>query len=98
MLIEAIKDDPLRKIEKERQATAERTILTAAKLIAPVIEGSFAVGFDWCIERVKESPYSELASELEITKALAFLKQKDIPRVRVHSVAHICGGDGNAWI
>lgn len=83
MLIEAIKDDPLRKIEKERNATAERAILTAAKLIAPVIEGSFAVGFDWCIDRVKESPYSELASELEITKALTFLKQKDIPRVRV---------------
>lgn len=81
MLIEAIKDDPLRKIEKERKAIAEKTILTAAKLIAPVIEGSFAVGFDWCIESVKESPYSELASELEITKALTYLKQKDIPRV-----------------
>ena len=39
------------------------------------------MGFDWCIERVKESPYSELASELEITKALTFLRQRDIPRV-----------------
>lgn len=81
LLIEAIKDDPLRRIEKEYKTRAEHTILTAAKLIAPVIEGSFAVGFDWCIERVKESPYSELASELEITKALTFLKQKDIPKV-----------------
>lgn len=60
---------------------SEKTILTAAKLIAPVIESSFAVGFDWCIERVKESLYSELASELEITKALTFLKQNDITRV-----------------
>ena len=81
MLIEAIKDDSLRKIEKEKKATAERTILAAAKLIAPVIEGSFAVGFDWCIEKVKESQYVELASELEITKALTFLKQRDIPKV-----------------
>ena len=47
LLIEAIKSDTLRAIEKERKATAERTILTAAKLIAPVIEGSFAIGFDW---------------------------------------------------
>lgn len=81
LLIEAIKDDSLRKIEKGRKAEAERTILTAAKLIAPVIETSFAVGFDWCIERVKESLYAELASELEITKALTFLKQNDISRV-----------------
>lgn len=78
LLIEAIKDDSLRKIEKARKAEAEKTILTAAKLIAPVIESSFAVGFDWCIERVKESLYGELASELEITKALTFLKQNDI--------------------
>ncbi len=72
----------MRRIEKERKSSAEGTILTAAKLIAPVIEASFAVGFDWCIERVKESPYSSLASELEITKALTFLKQRDIPKVR----------------
>ena len=81
LLIEAIKDDSLRKIEKERKAEAEKTILSVAKLIAPVIESSFAVGFDWCIERVKESLYSELASELEITKALTYLKQNDVGRV-----------------
>lgn len=81
LLIEAIKDDPLRKIEKQRKAEAEKTILTAAKLIAPVIESSFAVGFDWCIERVKDSLYSELASELEITKALTYLKQNDVTKV-----------------
>ncbi len=81
LLIEAIKDDSLRKIEKERKREAEKTILMSAKLIAPVIETSFGVGFDWCIERVKESIYSELASELEITKALTFLREKDIPRV-----------------
>ena len=34
-----------------------------------------------CIERVRESQYSELSSELEITKANTFLRQKDIPRV-----------------
>ena len=34
-----------------------------------------------CIECVKASPYSELASQLEMTKALTYLKQRDIPRV-----------------
>ena len=47
LLIETIKIDRLREIERERKATAEKTILTAAKLIAPVIEPSFAMGFDW---------------------------------------------------
>ena len=34
-----------------------------------------------CIEVVKNSVHSELASELEITKALTFLREKDLPRV-----------------
>lgn len=81
VLLEAIKNDSLRKMEKERKEMADRTILIAAKLIAPIIEATFAVGFDWCIEQVKESQYSVLSSELEITKGLTFLKQKDIPKV-----------------
>ena len=60
---------------------AERTILAAAKLIAPVIEVAFAVGFDWCVEQVKDSQYSELSNELEVTKGLTYLKQKDIVKV-----------------
>lgn len=47
LLIETIKNDRLRELERERKATAEKTILTAAKLIAPIIEPSFALGFDW---------------------------------------------------
>lgn len=81
VLLEAIKNDTLRKLEKEKKETADKTILTAAKLIAPVIEATFAVGFDWCIEQVKESQYSELSNELEVTKGLTFLKQQDIPKV-----------------
>jgi intraflagellar transport protein 88 len=80
VLIETIKDDPLSKLEREEKRKAEKTILYAAKLIAPEIESSFASGFDWCIEVVKSSQHAELASELEITKALTFLREKDIPR------------------
>ena len=49
LLIEAIKSDSLRKIEREKTALAEKTIMTTAKLIAPVIDGSFASGFDWYV-------------------------------------------------
>ncbi|ERE91657.1 putative intraflagellar transport protein 88 like protein, partial [Cricetulus griseus] len=46
LLVEAIKNDHLRQMERERKAMAEKYIMTAAKLIAPVIESSFAVGYN----------------------------------------------------
>ncbi|XP_039719124.1 intraflagellar transport protein 88 homolog [Pteropus medius] len=77
LVIEAIKNDHLRQMERERKAMAEKYIMTAAKLIAPAIETSFAVGYDWCVEVVKASQYVELANDLEINKAITYLRQKD---------------------
>ncbi|XP_053165751.1 intraflagellar transport protein 88 homolog isoform X2 [Hemicordylus capensis] len=77
LLMEAIKNDSLRQMERERKATAEKYIMTAAKLIAPAIETSFAIGYDWCVEVVKASQYVELANDLEINKAITYLRQKD---------------------
>ncbi|XP_044524241.1 intraflagellar transport protein 88 homolog [Gracilinanus agilis] len=77
LVIEAIKNDHLRQMERERKAMAEKYIMTAAKLIAPVIETSFAIGYDWCVEVVKASQYVELANDLEINKAITYLRQKD---------------------
>ncbi|KAM9300253.1 intraflagellar transport protein 88 homolog isoform 2-T2 [Morus bassanus] len=77
LLIEAIKNDSLRQIERERKSMAEEYIMTAAKLIAPVIETSFAVGYDWCVEVVKASHYVELANDLEINKATTYLRQQE---------------------
>ncbi|KAJ7394244.1 Intraflagellar transport protein 88 [Desmophyllum pertusum] len=54
--------------------------MSASKLISPAIESTFAAGFDWCIECVKASPYLELANELEITKAITYLKEKDLAK------------------
>lgn len=77
MVIEAIKNDRLHQMERNLKALAEKYIMTAAKLIAPAIESSFAVGFDWCVEMVKNSQYVELANDLEINKAITYLRQKD---------------------
>ncbi|XP_053564500.1 intraflagellar transport protein 88 homolog [Bombina bombina] len=77
LVIEAIKNDSLHQMERERKALAEKYIMTAAKLIAPSIETSFAVGYDWCVEMVKSSLYVELANDLEINKAITYLRQKD---------------------
>ncbi|XP_026150890.1 intraflagellar transport protein 88 homolog isoform X2 [Mastacembelus armatus] len=77
MVIEAIKNDKLHQMERELKTLAEKYIMTAAKLIAPAIETSFATGFDWCVDMVKTSQYVELANDLEINKAITYLRQKD---------------------
>ncbi|XP_061143593.1 intraflagellar transport protein 88 homolog isoform X1 [Syngnathus typhle] len=77
MLMEAIKNDNLHQMERDLKARAEKYVMTAAKLIAPAIESSFAAGFDWCVEMVKSSQYVELANDLEINKAITYLRQKD---------------------
>ncbi|KAJ8409908.1 hypothetical protein AAFF_G00209490 [Aldrovandia affinis] len=77
LVIEAIKNDQLHQMEREKKALAEKFIMTAAKLIAPIIELSFAAGFDWCVEMVKTSQYVELANDLEINKAITYLRQRD---------------------
>ncbi|XP_072300270.1 intraflagellar transport protein 88 homolog [Eucyclogobius newberryi] len=80
MIVEAIKNDRLHQMERNLKLLAEKYIMTAAKLIAPAIESSFAVGFDWCVEMVKNSQYVELANDLEINKAITYLRQKDFSK------------------
>ncbi|XP_010769655.1 intraflagellar transport protein 88 homolog [Notothenia coriiceps] len=83
MVIEAIKNDKLHQMERNLKVLAEKYIMTAAKLIAPAIETSFATGFDWCVDIVKSSQYIELANDLEINKAITYLRQKDFNQVTV---------------
>ena len=45
-----------------------------------VIEGSFSDGFDWCIEKIKASVFNPLAGELEIHKALTYLKMREFSK------------------
>ena len=49
----------------------------AAKLIAPMIDDSFSSGYNWCVDSIKMSQHSQLANDLEINKAVMYLKQKD---------------------
>ncbi|XP_012062636.1 PREDICTED: intraflagellar transport protein 88 homolog [Atta cephalotes] len=77
ILNEVIKNDDLSKLEKEMKLEAEKTILCAAKLIAPVIEESLTAGFAWCVDAIKSSAYSILAADLEINKAIVFLHNRE---------------------
>ncbi|XP_016915277.1 intraflagellar transport protein 88 homolog [Apis cerana] len=77
ILNEILKNDDLSKLEKELKSEAERTILCAAKLIAPVIEDTLTAGFAWCVDTIKSSVYGLLAADLEINKAMVFLHNRD---------------------
>jgi intraflagellar transport protein 88 len=45
-----------------------------------VIESSYAAGCDWCIEAILPTPHAHLAAELEISKAITYLRSKDFSR------------------
>ncbi|KAJ3015302.1 Intraflagellar transport protein 88 [Thoreauomyces humboldtii] len=77
---EVFNEDELRAIARERQQAGERCIVLAAKLVAPSIESTFSVGYDWIVESIKASPHAAIASEIEIAKAIQFLKAKDFTK------------------
>lgn len=73
-------DDALCKKIKEDRVHFVNCILTAARLIAPVIEKDWRAGHDYLIEHLRQyemrDPSSHLASELEMCKCLYYLKHK----------------------
>ncbi|XP_033225474.1 intraflagellar transport protein 88 homolog [Belonocnema kinseyi] len=77
MLNEVMKNDDLSKLEEELKLEAEKSILNAANLIAPVIEDTLTAGFAWCVDAIKSSAYSTLAADLEINKAMVFLHNRE---------------------
>ncbi len=54
----------------------------SAKLIAPMIDKDFASGFDYVVETLRSNGSNDLANELEISKALSFMKNKDVNKVQ----------------
>eukprot|EP00041_Stephanoeca_diplocostata_P022517 m.538349 g.538349 ORF g.538349 m.538349 type:complete len:837 (-) comp22083_c0_seq4:1197-3707(-) len=80
IVLDVIKTDTLFKAEQRERLAADKFIVTAAKLIAPCIEDTFEAGCNWCIENVRMSKHADLAAELEITKAVTFLKLKEFSK------------------
>lgn len=39
----------------------------------------YYLGYDWCVDAMKSSEYARLASDLEINKAVMYLKQRQLP-------------------
>ncbi|KAJ3390058.1 Intraflagellar transport protein 88 [Entophlyctis sp. JEL0112] len=74
---ELFNEDSLRAIARERKRATERFLVLASKLIAPTIDANASTGFDIVIDIVKASSHAEIASELEIAKAIQYLRSKD---------------------
>lgn len=49
-------------------------------MIAPVIEEDIIDGYEWILESLKASYFPEVESEVEICKAMAYLKKKNIEK------------------
>jgi len=75
-------EDELQQYVREQRRNACHLILTAAKLVAPHIEANFELGFNFCIESLRENNFADLASEMEISKALYFLKMKRVDKAK----------------
>ena len=68
---------PSLQIETRQKSEMERFILRSAQLIAPYIGETETDGFEWCVETIKASPYRDIASELEISKAMIMLRRSN---------------------
>ncbi|KAL7746564.1 Intraflagellar transport protein 88 [Sorochytrium milnesiophthora] len=76
--------DNLRALAIHRKKANDRYLMMAAKLIAPTVDASLGSGWDWLIEVVKGSPAADSASELEVSKALSYLKLKEFNQAQTH--------------
>lgn len=75
---DVIRSDELHTAEMHRKQLAEKNILMSANLISAVIEENFNDGYTWCVEIIKNSSYPMLANELEMNKAIMYLKQHEV--------------------
>ncbi|XP_049304737.1 intraflagellar transport protein 88 homolog isoform X1 [Bactrocera dorsalis] len=74
----ALKCDELAGYVKQRRNNDKRGITMIVDLISPIIEENYNDGYNWCIEVIKTSSLSWLANELELNKALVYLRQNEV--------------------
>ncbi|XP_059217993.1 intraflagellar transport protein 88 homolog isoform X2 [Stomoxys calcitrans] len=77
-IFQSLKSDELAIYIKQRKNNEKRAITMIVDLISPIIEENYNDGYNWCIEVIKTSNLSWLASELELNKALVYLRQNDV--------------------
>jgi intraflagellar transport protein 88 len=72
--------DPLKEYLKDKKKEALHYVSSAAKLVAPMVEQDVIVGYNYVIEALKAANLPEVESEMEIAKAIHYIKNKEIER------------------
>ena len=72
--------DPLKDFLKEKKKEALTYVSRAAKLVAPFIEKDIFEGYTYVIETLKAASLPEVESEMEIAKAIHYIKNKEIEK------------------
>lgn len=73
-------NDPLKQYLRQKKKEALGYISSSAKLVAPFIEQDIFVGYDYVCEALKAANLPEVESEMEIQKAICFIKTKEIEK------------------
>lgn len=77
-VIDLMKNDKFAIYENRQKHLAKKNVLMSANLISGIIEETFNDGYTWCVEMIKSSNFAVLANELELNKAIMYLKQHDV--------------------
>ena len=72
--------DPLREYLREKKKEALNYISKAAKLVAPFVEANIFDGYNYVIQTLKTANRPEIESEMEIAKAIHYIKNKEIEK------------------
>lgn len=74
-ILEVIRNDNLRQMERRRKLKAEDCIFMAGRIVAS--ETGLSMGVDWTIEQMQLSQFQHLSSDMEIEKVIRYLRQKN---------------------
>ena len=79
-LDDVLNEDGLKNQLRAKQRQGNKYISVAAKLLAPVIEADTVSGFNWVVDMLRANSQQNLATEIEIAKALYFMRSKQFDK------------------
>lgn len=75
-------EDELQVALKTKRSQARRIIMRAAKLIAPKVAQDVVQGYEFLIEQLRAAQLMDIAGEMEVSKAVHYLKCKELDKAR----------------
>ena len=76
-LDDVLREDGLKDALRAKHRQGNKYLGIAAKILAPVIEHDIVAGYDWVVDMLRAQQQQTLATEIEISKALHFMRSKE---------------------